>query len=87
MTVKTFLPGESKRDIRLTTAKAVVGAVCSPLTPGSRPGMGFVRRRPEANPSAFVDGEPLSKTFPRKDRKTAGPSTALRSGRDDIHDR
>ena len=67
MTVKTFLPGESKRDIRLTTAKAVVGAVCSPLTPGSRPGMGFVRRRPEANPSAFVDGEPLSKNISTKE--------------------
>ena len=73
MTVKTFLPGESKRDIRLTTAKAVVGPVCSPLTPGSRPGLGFVRRRPEANPSAFVDGEPLSKTFHERTAKPQVP--------------
>jgi hypothetical protein len=28
-------------------------------------------------------GYALSKTFPRRDRRTAGPSTALRSGRDD----
>jgi hypothetical protein len=33
MTVKAFLPAVSKKDTRLTTAKAVLGPVCSPLTP------------------------------------------------------
>ena len=84
MTVKTFLPTGSKKDTRLTTARAVVGPVCSPLTPGSRPGKGFARRRPEANPSAFV--RLCRKIFPRESRRTAGPSTALRSGRDDKGD-
>src|SRR5580658_5362150 len=55
MTVKVFLRAVSLRNTRLTTAKAVEGAIWRPRTPDSNSGKRFSSQFPEANPSAFAD--------------------------------